>query len=287
MNKDTVRYIQKAVCELETQADRVYAASLNDYLIDKVQDKKPLLLTVQGECIVPPFRRAGPVENIGINNTIATYLADKDSLHNASCLYCAFVRSFGRTVLGISDGLYNDIIARQLQQQQVLTIASLSTTSLQEVLTQFLLITPGIPDDPYEQLQMAIEAMYRPWMPSPSAGASIEDCSLQERSMEAAAGIAVRVQQAVHGSGVSACGCGKVHTDPSSALDVVNYTLQYLPTAEVSPFRTYHTGTHIVVSYCRRQSWLWQWRSTVPQYWIRRGSLRSIQSWLWQWATWW
>jgi hypothetical protein len=181
-----MRY-RKALCELETQADKKFGIASPD--TSYWPRKLPLLLNIEADCSLP-LGRTPRVVDVGMNDTIAAYLSRTiGSVIPALRIYASFLRSFGHLVFSVAETEYDRILSAACAESGVERAAQLDAEGWERVIASFKRLTPA-PQDPYEQLQAAIEAVYGCW-----SGHYTEEVRAQ-----AEAGISVRVQCAVHGS---------------------------------------------------------------------------------------
>ena len=108
---------------------------------------------------------------------------------------------FGDVVMGVDKKLYENILEAARNKAGVTQDYMLTFEDLTDVVKQFKALV-YIPDDPWEQLQLTIEAMFRSWY-SPRA-VKYRDVN----NIPSEIGTAVIVQSMVHGNMNTKCGCG-------------------------------------------------------------------------------
>jgi len=109
------------------------------------------------------------VLNIGLNEEVAAGLAkltgDSRFVYDS---YRRLVQMFGTVVLNLPDEPFEEVLAHARQACGVENDASLSEAELRRITGEFKAIIAklaghSMPDDPYEQLRLATEAVFRSW----------------------------------------------------------------------------------------------------------------------------
>jgi pyruvate,orthophosphate dikinase len=109
------------------------------------------------------------VLNIGLNDEVvegvASLSGDKRFAYDS---YRRLIQMFGTVVLGVSDEPFEEVLARYRKQFGVANDAELPPEALADVVKEFKGIfkdESGIdfPQDPYEQLELATEAVFKSW----------------------------------------------------------------------------------------------------------------------------
>lgn len=119
--------------------------------------------------------------------------------------YRRFLQMFGNVVLGTNKQPYEDILEAARKRRAVPHESLLPVGDLQEVVEQFKLLA-AVPEDPWEQLRMAVEAVFRSWF-SPLA-VKYRDV----HSIPGDLGTAVTVQSMVYGNQNVLSGSGVAFT---------------------------------------------------------------------------
>jgi pyruvate,orthophosphate dikinase len=216
---------KKAVCELEAQADQKFAITLHDCTYGYDPRKPPLFLNVEADCIVPLRGHQARVVNIGLNDHIVEYCASTFGSPGAIYRsYAQFLQSYGTNVLSVPDHSYRNVIKDIGNRRGISAVRKFSTEDWKEVVRRFKRITAA-PQDPYQQLACALEAVYSPWC-SAEGMVEGEHCGAERRAA-VEAGIAVRVQAAVSGGGEQS-GAGIAHVHNRELR-----TVSFAPGAEV------------------------------------------------------
>ena len=109
------------------------------------------------------------VLNIGLNEAVAAGMAkltgDSRFVYDS---YRRLVQMFGTVVLNLPDEPFEEVLAHARKQSGVENDASLSEADLRRITDEFKSIIAklaghSMPDDPYEQLRLATEAVFRSW----------------------------------------------------------------------------------------------------------------------------
>jgi pyruvate,orthophosphate dikinase len=104
------------------------------------------------------------VLNIGLNDETARGLArltgDEHFVYDS---YRRLVQMFGTVVLGLRDELFEHVLAAARARRGVASDADLTAEDLRAIVDRFREIAPQFPLDPFEQLRMAVEAVFSSW----------------------------------------------------------------------------------------------------------------------------
>jgi pyruvate,orthophosphate dikinase len=109
------------------------------------------------------------VLNIGMNDFVAEGLVKlTDDEHFVYDSYRRLIQMFGSVVLGIRDEPFENVLERYRGERGVASDSDLTTEDFRAITTEFKAIVErfsgrSFPDDPSEQLSLAIEAVFRSW----------------------------------------------------------------------------------------------------------------------------
>jgi pyruvate,orthophosphate dikinase len=109
------------------------------------------------------------VLNIGLNDFVAEGLVKlTDDEHFVYDSYRRLVQMFGSVVLGIRDEPFEHVLERYRVERGVSSDSDLTAEDFRAITTEFKAIVErfsgrSFPDDPSEQLSLAIEAVFRSW----------------------------------------------------------------------------------------------------------------------------
>ena len=177
----------------------------------------PLLLSVRSGA---RFSMPGMMEtvlNIGLNDESVVGLAETSGHPRfAWDSYRRLIQMFGGTVLGIDTDLFEDVLEEARESAGVALDNELDVTSLQRLVEQYKEIVfeqtgRDFPQDPREQLHLAILAVFDSW--------NTERARIYRRQerIPADLGTAVNVQTMVFGNAGEGSGTGVAFTrDPAS-----------------------------------------------------------------------
>ncbi|NNC90963.1 MAG: pyruvate, phosphate dikinase [Acidimicrobiia bacterium] len=109
------------------------------------------------------------VLNIGLNaQVIDAIIEQSGDPHFVYDSFRRLIQMFGSVVLGIRDEPFEEVLANYREQRGVATDTELTVEDLQEIVEKFKDIVRryaniDFPADPYEQLRMATEAVFKSW----------------------------------------------------------------------------------------------------------------------------
>ena len=168
--------------------------------------ENPLLFSVRSGAPVSMPGMMNTILNLGLNDAITAGLAKRTG--NARFAYDSqrrFMQMFADVVLGVDAERYESVIKAYKTAHGYTTDPELSAEDWQAVIAEFRTIAP-IPDDPFEQLRLAIEAVFKSWL-SPRAHVYREMNDIPE-----SLGTAVTVQAMVFGNFGDTSGSGVAFT---------------------------------------------------------------------------
>ena len=109
------------------------------------------------------------VLNIGLNDSVVKGLiALTDDPHFVYDSYRRLVQMFGAVVLGVRDEPFEAVLSAYRHERNVVEDSDLAAEDLRAITGEFKGIVERFsgrpfPDDPFEQLRLAIEAVFRSW----------------------------------------------------------------------------------------------------------------------------
>ncbi len=173
--------ISTAACNAYLQSDGVMPADLLDQVssalkkIEKASGKQfgdtanPLLVSCRSGAKFSMPGMMDTVLNIGLNDSVVEGLIPlTDDPHFVYDSYRRLVQMFGSVVLGVRDEPFEAVLAAYRQKRDVAEDSDLSADDLRAITGEFKQIVERFsgrpfPDDPFEQLRLAIEAVFRSW----------------------------------------------------------------------------------------------------------------------------
>ena len=130
----------------------------------------PLLVSVRSGAAISMPGMMDTVLNLGLNDQTVIGLAEKSSNPRfAWDSYRRFIQLFGKVVFGIDDRRFEEVLEKVKRTQNVHLDSDLSEESLKNVVSEYKQICENqlgrlFPTDPYKQLELAIEAVFKSWM---------------------------------------------------------------------------------------------------------------------------
>ena len=101
--------------------------------------------------------------NLGLTDeSLDVLIVQSQNARFAYDTYRRFLQMFGVVVLGIQQEKYEEILTRILQRSNLSSEKEMDASHLRILAENFRAITT-VPQDPYLQLRMAVEAMFTNW----------------------------------------------------------------------------------------------------------------------------
>ena len=145
--------VREALAVVEGMTDRTFGGR-----------NRPLLVSCRSGAKFSMPGMMDTVLNIGLNDETAQGLirqtGDERFVYDS---YRRLVQMFGTVVLGLRDELFEHVLADARASNQVDSDAQLPAADLRAIVDRFKGIAVRFPEDPYEQLRMAIEAVFSSW----------------------------------------------------------------------------------------------------------------------------
>ncbi len=173
--------ITTEACNAFLQADRVFPDGMWEQTLEAVKKieiktgkklgdfQKPLLVSCRSGAKFSMPGMMDTVLNIGLNDETAEGLVeltgDKRFVYDA---YRRLIQMFGTVVMGVSDDVFEAVITDTRKQAGAKTDAELSAEHWIDIADKFKAIfrrhtSSYFPEDPHEQLILAVEAVFRSW----------------------------------------------------------------------------------------------------------------------------
>lgn len=137
----------------------------------KFGDKhNPLLVSVRSGAPISMPGMMDTILNLGLNEDTLQGLAEQSKNPRfAWDAYRRFVQMFGKIVLGVDDEVFSKMLEQKRKQQKVKYDGELDAGAVQELTKKFMKVCEqhtgkSFPVDPYQQLELAIDAVFRSWM---------------------------------------------------------------------------------------------------------------------------
>ena len=151
--------VRKNVAKIEKRTGKKFGSAEN-----------PLLVSVRSGAAISMPGMMDTILNLGLNDQTVIGLAKKSNNQRfAWDSYRRFIQLFGKVVFGIDDRRFEEVLEKAKQAQNVHVDSDLSEQSLKNIVSEYKQICEKqlgrlFPTDPYKQLELAIEAVFRSWM---------------------------------------------------------------------------------------------------------------------------
>ena len=130
----------------------------------------PLLVSVRSGAAISMPGMMDTILNLGLNDQTVLGLAKKTNNPRFTWdSYRRFIQLFGKVVFGVSDEKFDRVLDPVKKKQGVTDDSQLDVNSLKRIVTDYKKICENhtkrkFPSNPNEQLQLAIEAVFKSWM---------------------------------------------------------------------------------------------------------------------------
>ncbi|MCY3854088.1 MAG: pyruvate, phosphate dikinase [Thaumarchaeota archaeon] len=144
--------------------------------IEKTTGKKwgsnnnPLLISVRSGAAISMPGMMDTILNLGLNDqTVKGLATSSNNKRFALDSYRRFIQLFGKVVFNIDDTKFENVLTKIKKEYNILDDNDLNIKSLQKIIIEFKniykkTIKKLFPSDPYEQLYLAIKAVFDSWM---------------------------------------------------------------------------------------------------------------------------
>ena len=216
-----------------------FDADMKEYMakVEKIMGAKfgdpanPLLVSVRSGAKFSMPGMMDTILNLGLNEvTIDGMIKKTGDQRFVYDNYRRFIAMFGDVVLGIDKPLFEEVIQKKKNEKKIRQDSSLQVKDLQDIIKRFKKIVEErtgepFPEDPWKQLQMARDAVFRSWN-NPRA---ISYRRLND--IPANLGTAVNVQAMVYGNMGATSGTGVGFTR-NPAIGTKEFYGEYLTNAQ-------------------------------------------------------
>jgi pyruvate,orthophosphate dikinase len=150
--------IDKNLKTLEKNAGKIFGDPEN-----------PLLVSVRSGAAISMPGMMDTILNLGLNeNTIQGIISKTKDERFAYDSYRRFIQMFGNVVMGIKSEFFEEILEMIKEKQKVEIDADIDTEGLKEIVRKYKELVKKetgreFPDNPKQQLNMAIEAVFSSW----------------------------------------------------------------------------------------------------------------------------
>ncbi|MEM2856942.1 MAG: pyruvate, phosphate dikinase [Candidatus Nitrosocaldaceae archaeon] len=176
-------------------------------------NKSPLLVSVRSGAPISMPGMMDTILNLGLNDdTVEALARESNDPRFAYDAYRRFIQMFGKIVLCIDEKIFADLLDKMKREKGVIYDHELDYESLKELVIKFKNVYKEhgktFPTDPYQQLMLAIEAVFKSWM----GERAVEYRKYYKITPEIAHGTAVNVVTMVFGNLGNDSGTGVVFT---------------------------------------------------------------------------
>ena len=189
--KNLMVEVSKNISKIEKKTGKKWNSSVN-----------PLLVSVRSGAAISMPGMMDTILNLGLNDQTVLGLAKKtNNPRFAWDSYRRFIQLFGKVVFGVKDEKFDDVLDAAKKKQRAKDDSKLDVNSLKRIVTEYKKICEKhtkrkFPTSPNEQLQLAIEAVFKSWM----GERAIVYREKNKISKDIANGTAVNVQTMVFGN---------------------------------------------------------------------------------------
>ncbi|MEM2759437.1 MAG: pyruvate, phosphate dikinase [Nitrososphaerales archaeon] len=130
----------------------------------------PLLVSVRSGAPISMPGMMDTVLNLGLNeDTVQGLAKQSNNPRFAWDAYRRFVQMFGKIVLGVNDEAFSKLLEDTKKRKRVKFDSELDAETLKDLTKEFIHLCEKhtgkkFPYDPYEQLELAVDAVFRSWM---------------------------------------------------------------------------------------------------------------------------
>ncbi len=157
--RNLMSVVKKNIAKIEKKTGKKFGSAQN-----------PLLVSVRSGAAISMPGMMDTILNLGLNAQTVIGLAKKSNNSRfAWDSYRRFLQLFGKVVFGIDDKKFEQVLDRAKHGQNVQVDSDLNEESLKNIVSEYKTICENhlgkpFPEDPYKQLELAIEAVFRSWM---------------------------------------------------------------------------------------------------------------------------
>jgi len=157
--KNLIAEVRKNIIKIEEKTGKKWNSSTN-----------PLLVSVRSGAAISMPGMMDTILNLGLNDQTVLGLAKKtNNPRFAWDSYRRFIQLFGKVVFGVNDEKFDHVLNITKKKQGVKDDSKLDVNSLKRIVNQYKKICNDhtkrkFPVNPNEQIELAIEAVFRSWM---------------------------------------------------------------------------------------------------------------------------
>ena len=157
--KNVIPEVMRNITKIEKKTGKKWNSAIN-----------PLLVSVRSGAAISMPGMMDTILNLGLNDQTVLGLAKKTNNPRFTWdSYRRFIQLFGKVVFGVSDEKFDRVLDAAKKKQNVTNDSQLDVDSLKRVVTEYKKICENhtrrkFPSNPNEQLQLAVEAVFKSWM---------------------------------------------------------------------------------------------------------------------------
>ena len=157
--KNLIAEVRKNIIKIEGKTGKKWNSSTN-----------PLLVSVRSGAAISMPGMMDTILNLGLNDQTVLGLSKKtNNPRFAWDSYRRFIQLFGKVVFGVNDEKFDHVLNIAKKKQGVKDDSKLDVNSLKQIVNQYKKICNDhtkrkFPVNPNEQIELAIEAVFRSWM---------------------------------------------------------------------------------------------------------------------------
>jgi len=157
--KDVMPLVMKNIAKMEKKTNKKW---------DSI--KNPLLVSVRSGAAISMPGMMDTILNLGLNEkTVEGFAKQTNNPRFSWDSYRRFIQLFGKVVFGVDDKKFDNVLNTTKKKQKVKDDSKLNVKSLKKIVLEYKKICEKhtkrkFPDSPNEQLELAIEAVFKSWM---------------------------------------------------------------------------------------------------------------------------
>ena len=157
--KDLMPAVMKNIAKMEKKTSKKWNST-----------KNPLLVSVRSGAAISMPGMMDTILNLGLNErTVEGFSKQTNNPRFAWDSYRRFIQLFGKVVFGVNDEKFDHVLNSAKTRQGVTDDSKLDVESLKKIVSEYKKICEShtkrkFPDTPNEQLELAIEAVFKSWM---------------------------------------------------------------------------------------------------------------------------
>jgi len=159
LSKNLISEVKKNIAKIEKKTGKKWNSK-----------EDPLLVSVRSGAAISMPGMMDTILNLGLNEETVLGLAKKSSNPRfAWDSYRRFIQLFGKVVFGVNDQKFDEVLDHAKKNQAVQADSALNEKALKQVVFEYKKICEKhtgrlFPSDPFEQLELAIKAVFNSWM---------------------------------------------------------------------------------------------------------------------------